>query len=430
MKKIVSAVAIAAMAAGFATAEMKATLNYRTQMNAFSYDKVENGKKTTTTTTKFDQSGYADAKDAIKFAFNGENAGATLQLDPTAGTGSPTINNYNAWLKFGALKFEGGTWKDGYADGAYRVKKFGDATSLQGVDGEAFKLGSLYKSRQSSFVDDLSSGGKLSLFAEYTLPATDDLTLKLLGGIVTSAWYSDSVVDGDETDATNDKSGYVARVQANLNGTLDSEFIWKSMTNRNGAFALYVRPKMVSGLDMTVGGAVEYETYTMSGWNVDLRARYAVDSNLAISTWNNISAVSKDADKNGSAVLSKELTGIKGGSDWGAKYDTATAGSGTTMAMWNNINAQYKINDMFTPFLSVGLLTPLSKASKDDKATMDVDVSMQWRVTPGVQIFAASNAFFTIGASFSGTSYKTAAAKDNEVSHFTVSVPVIFRVKM
>lgn len=174
MKKIVSAVALAAAAASLATAEVKITMNGRLRPTVYGQQTVEGdakGKTDTKAVTKnwMSLDGYAAFEDTLKFAFNNEEktAGLTFSVNVKNGNDSAnpgtsglyiytdgdekgnittnkdakssagtkvsalnesesnnkfgnffTLNQYDVWSTvFGTdLKIGAGSWKDGNAD--------------------------------------------------------------------------------------------------------------------------------------------------------------------------------------------------------------------------------------------------------------------------------------------------------------------------
>ena len=437
MKKIVSAALVASMVAGAAfAADAKITLNYRTKLDAFSQVSKDNDGTKTVTKEWLDWEGYDGAgaqkvtspNDTFKLVLNGEKAGATFAANINTNAGSYTLNQYSAWMKWevgeGELKLESGNWKDGYADGAYRVKKDVDAQNAEGMDFERFKLGSIFSGTHVlTFFDDLAAAPKIgdtkygnnnSLFSEadYGLEVSDGVKLNVLLGSVYRPF--DTVVDDDTT--TYYDAFFVSRVQVKVPELLDGELIFKKPAPHVMDFGLYVMPKVLDGLTLNVGGAAEIDNrekddggYT--DWAFDVRARYQATDELSLTFFTNLSGTNLKAGRK----IASGVTGHKGAEG----YVTGTA---FKTAMWNNLSARYKVSDLLALTLNVGLITPLSKAENDDNS-----YSPEWRVTPAVQVYAASNASIWGGIALSGASAKV-SDKDNSV--FAVQVPVIFRVKM
>ena len=429
MKKILTTILAGTMVAGAAFAvDAKIALNFRSRLDAFSQVTHDNGAKELTSRNWMNWNGYAGASsDNFDFRLDGERAGARLTW--AINTGDGLINKckqYTAWMNFpigpGVLTLETGKWGDGYVDGNYRVKKDVDAMNAEGLDFERFKLGTILAGSTSfKFVDDLSNNGQgyLSGFASYKFGVTDDISFNITVGGVSNTGF-DSVTDDDTT--SNWKSALSSRVQFGMKGLLNAELIYKKYAPGYNTFALYVMPQILDALTLNVGGAVE--TFNGKGgkdesvdWAVDLRVRYQVMDPFSITFYTNVSGT--DLDK-GRKIANSVVGYGDNQSDYG-KGGYATSTSFKT-AMWNQLGLRYKINDLLTATLNLGLITPLAKAKNDDNS-----YSPEWRVVPAVQIYAASNASIWAGVALSGASWEDGSA---DKSTFAVNVPVIFRVKM
>ena len=446
MKKIVSAALVASMVAGAAfAADAKITLNYRTKLDAFS-QRTSSLKNADDVITKewLDWEGYdgagkqvaTNAADTFKFVLNSENAGATFAANLNTNASSYTLNEYSAWMKWelgeGELKIGSGNWKDGYADGAYRVKKDVDAQNAEGMDFERFKLGSILKgSKKLAFIDDLAAGGNNSAlfsYADYGFQAGDAAKVNVLLGSVYNKF--DTVVDGDTT--TYYDAFFVSRVSAKVPELLDAELIFKKPAPHVNTFGLYVMPKVLDGLTLNIGGAAEIDNrekddggYT--DWAFDLRARYQATDELSLTLFTNLSGTNLDAGRS----IASGIVGRKGSygyaaadkDKWGGDYAKTVIHSASPAfktAMWNNLSARYKVSDLLALTLNVGLITPLSKVDNDE-----TKYGPEWRVTPAAQVYASSNASIWAGIAFSGVSVES-----GDYSVFEIDVPVIFRVKM
>ncbi|MBR4321548.1 hypothetical protein [Treponema sp.] len=449
MKKIVSAALVASMVAGAAFAvDAKITLNYRTKLDAFAYTSAKAGDNKTITKEWLDWEGYdgagkqaaTNASDSLKFVLNGDRAGATFAVNINENNKDTsnqskeykqnegqlfTLNEYSAWMNWelgpGVLKVGSGNWKDGFADGAYRVKKDVDAQNAEGMDFERFKLGSILKgSSKLSFVDDLAAGANntaLFSYADYGFQAGDAAKVNVLLGSVYNKF--DTVVDDDTT--TYYDAFFVSRAQVAMD-VLNAELIFKKPAPHVIDFAAYVMPKVLDGLTLNIGGAIENDNRDKDAggytdWAFDLRARYQATSELSVTFFTNISGTNLDAGRN----LSSGIAGHKGAEGLAGKIDGTNQPKFKT-AMWNNLSARYKINDTLAATLNFGLVTPLSKADGDDNS-----YSPEWRVTPAIQVYAGSNASIWAGLALSGASAKV---NDTDYSVFALQIPVIFRVKM
>ena len=429
MKKIVSVLAIASLAAASVFAQPKISMNYRTRPIVFDFNQVKVGDAKTKSMTFLDLDGYAASQDNFSFSVSGEKAGVNFTFMPTATTKSNDgfrINTYNAWMKFGGLQLAAGAWKDGVADGGYRVKKDVDAGNFEGVEMERFKLGGAFKT-QTTFIDNMvsfaGSDNNLSMYAEYGININDNMKLNILASAITNEWYKGTDKDGDDETSKTLASGFGCRVQFNMKDTFNVEAIVKSSANRNVAAGLYFQPKMVKNLDATVGGAFSFVNDTakqesaFEGWNVDLRARYQINEQFSITTFNSISAIDAEAG----AQAAAGLAGATGKLGWAANAN-ADAAVPVKMLLWDTIDARYVINEKIAAFLNVGLLTPIQKVDNDDNK-----YSPEWRVTPGVQIYAQGGAAITVDVALSGTSVEIGDVKS---SVFDIAIPMTFRVKL
>ena len=454
MKKILTTILAGTLVAGSAfAADAKITLNYRSRLEAFAQDTVDDGNKKTTTREWMDWqgSGYNGAStDNMGFELKGDRAGTKLVLvvnnnvsnkaksDIESTGGLLQLNEFSAWMNFpigpGTLTLRTGNWKDGYADGNYRVKKDVDAQNAEGLDFERFKLGSILKGSNLVFVDDLAfSRGQTATsgFADYGFKVNDDISLNVLvGGNYLKGF--DETEDDDTISTWN--SAFVSRIQFGMKDVLNAELIYKlshlKKEHTTNTFALYVMPKILDELTLNVGGAVEIgggkngatkeadKEYT--DWGVDLRLRYQVMDPLSITFFTNVSGTSLDTGRQVNAGIAGS-DGKKGWSQakvWPNDKGELKNNAMFKVAMWNNLSGQYVINDLLTASLNLGLITPLSKRDGDDSS-----YSPEWRVVPGIKISATSNALLWAGVVISGASIE-------DYSVFNVSVPVIFRVKM
>ena len=483
MKKIVSAVAIAAVAASMATAEVKITMNERLRPTFFGQTTLEGDEKGSTDTKAVTKNwmsldDYAAFEDTLKFAFNNEEktAGLTFSVNVKNGNDSSTVssslseklykyedesvgtsekdsegkkgteiksstsnannklgnfltlNQLDIWSTvFGTnLKIGAGSWKDGNADGAYRVKKDVDAGNAEGLDFERYKLGSAFKNAPSVFMDDIGNfnGGTnaLAAYAEYPIAINDDMTLKLTAVAIKADYWSGT----DDDTTTSHKAGFAGRAQFNIADLFNSELIVKKPVAGITTFAFYAMPTLLPELTATIGGSYTMDSTAAEKWNgawdCDLRVRYQVTPELSITTFNKIAGLKESDDEKTNKASAKVASGIVGlkGED-----GQLSKGNDITMVMWNNISARYKVNDLVTATLNLGLMNVLGTAGKSDS-----DYGINYRVTPGAQLYLSKPASLWIGFSYSGATYNagTSGAKDFTVT--SISIPAIFRVKL
>ena len=475
MKKIVSAVALAAVAASLVTAEVKITMNGRLRPTVYGQAKTDDGSKTTTNKTWMSLDGYAAFEDTLKFAFNNEDktAGLTFSVNVKNGNDSSTVGTYYQYAggtigtsekdadgnkgtkielkesnnKFGNfltlnqfdiwstvfgtdLKLGAGSWKDGNADGAYRVKKDVDAGNAEGVDFERYKLGSAFSKAPSVFMDDICNfaGGSnaLSAYAEYPIALNDDMTLKLTAVAVKTGYWSGKEVDGTDTTNTTHASGAVGRVQFNVAELFNSELILKKPASGITTFAFYAMPTLLPQLTATIGGSYTMDSTAAETWNgawdFDLRARYQVTPEFSITTFNKIAGLKESDDEKTNKAKAKVASGIVG---LDGKLGNLLSGTDITMVMWNNISARYKVNDLVTATVNIGLMNVLGTAGKSD-----ADYGINYRVTPGAQLYLSKPATLWVGFTYSGASYNSGAKGAKDVTVSSISIPAILRVKL
>ncbi|MBD5426707.1 MAG: hypothetical protein HDR38_04020 [Treponema sp.] len=449
MKKILTTILAGTLVAGAAfAADAKISVGFRTGLDAFSLkNNEENGKKTNDRNW-MGWNGYAGglAKDDLKISMSGDTFGATLAVTAKANSGSSPfeLKQLSAWMKFnvgpGTLQFDAGNWGD-FVQGSFRVNK--DAGIKEGLDFELVKLGSIFDVKNINFVDDLTSGnGKANIggFASYGLDVAEGVNLKVTVGGVQNGLF-DSVTDtesnGDST-ITTWESAFASNVLLKAKGIADVKFVYKLNHQKNkdisNTFGLYVMPQILDALTLSVGGAVglngisgnngdtpKFNIDDGTDWGVDLRLRYQVMNPLSITFFTNVSGTTYEDESDHKKDGRKIKSGIVGKD---GKQGYATKGN-VKVAMWNHLGGQYKINDLLTASLDVGLITPLSKIDTDK----DASYSPEWRVTPAVQIFPnpESNTSLWVGVAISGASWTDSSKIDH--SSLCVDIPVIFRVK-
>ncbi len=110
MKKIVSAVALAAVAASLATAEVTVTNNVRVRPNLYSitnYTKTD-AKDAYSSSTLWDLDGFGGSKDTLGVKGSTDFAGVVTEFTVNGSDSSFVVDNYYGWLNWGAFKLTGG----------------------------------------------------------------------------------------------------------------------------------------------------------------------------------------------------------------------------------------------------------------------------------------------------------------------------------
>lgn len=449
MKKIISAVALASLALGVATADAKITLNYRTQAvgfsrfingtNRFTFDDY-NG--TATESEYFEkniwlaQKAYGGDSDTVKFDVSSDFGGATLRIDPKASDGSETLNQMSGYVKLGPIEVGAGEWKDGMSTGAYQLKNDSDAGNYGGDTFAAYKLGSMFKGSITTFVDDIvnfaassnSSAGYATWtgdLGDYEVTATGSLI-----GLGSTMWG-----DGD-----NIYSGVGLRLD--VKGSIfDTQFIFKSASNKSSdekrGFALYTQAKgLIPSTTVTLGGAAGFYKGNLTEINLDLRARYA-SGPLSVTFMNNVSHITNDNDY--STDIVKHVGAIYAAGDSLANVGSAddlgfNENQTYCTVMWNMLGFRYNVNDRITALFSMGDVTYLNNIGY-----MGKDLSADHGNWTGVELFMAPGFQLNAGKGASVVSYArfgwnhlgvTDYTKDDGEHEFAVCVPVIIRVKM
>ena len=426
MKKIISTLALATLAFGSAFADVKFTLNYKTQMTGFSRvfstgvatDYKINGTEDSTlkaaetvraNSYMFKQSkGYATASDTFKLVASNDFGGVTLQVNPTVDESADTKNSLSGWkqysgyVKLGAFTVNAGYWGDGVMAGSYQLKTDGDASGLQGETAVAYKLGSIHKNSITANAADITYLGGFNNNSSTTAGLTKDgrhatgyITYKGdVGDATITADLAAISLDGEKTwDGSNVYSALAARVDAKLE-SWDFEFTFKQALAASDvairSLALYAQPLEWGNLKATFGGALGFYNGELTEWAGDVRLRYA-DGPFSITSINNISYLTDNG-----AVYAGDYAKHVGAyflNDKGAMKNVTNANAWSQSAMWNTILVRYVVNDTLAVFCNVGDIIGFNAGGKYLK-----DYGMEAFVAPGLNVYAGKGA--SISAAF------------------------------
>ena len=419
MKKIITAAAIAAMAASFAAAEVKVSVNYKTGIQALEHT-LEHDGVTDGTRVLSNFTSNRTTADALTFKGSAEYGGLELEIDPTVkgnatdadlkeGNGKYiTLEKYNAWINFGNFTLKSGTW-DKRAVGRVNA----DAGNHEGKFwGEINKPGlATTKGVAKLGVDISQQNGKKT---QTTMVEYNNKDL----GLEARVAYLDK--DGTTTTFANGEEGgdwvfanetWFAEVGYKING-VGRILATTKLSHKDYAAALFLEPKLADlpALTSLVGFTAETKTnagkdkgddVAANAFALDLRARY----NL------------------GDFVEGLSATVMY---NWTFGNDATAAGEKPGYyATWAMLNLTYKLNGTFTPFLSLGWsnATECGKAGK--AAYFDDPLTYSLRTYAGVEIYNTKNANLITGICWDAadmTNQKGACVK-------TVSVPVLMKVK-
>ena len=386
MKKIVSAVALAAILSATASA---ADIS-------FSY------KGSNYFTSSAGNLNYKDRTDCMSLGISSDKAGAVVDFDTElAENGSIKIvqDEYYGWMNFalpsGNLQLKAGSWNSRYVN-----RLLNDKGDLDKEDFELNKPGVINGSTGKD--SDNLTQGKLSVVAALTnsIDETSDLMFKF--GLVKSAYNPDAKT---ATVSTNDKdvengdieiaSGFVAELAYKQQDLINVNLAFKNLVKNNYSVGLWVSPLMIEDFSLTVGGTfatVKGYDKTADEWNggtefgADIRARYAISEEVSVTTMHNIS------------------------SGYNAKTDN------NTLKLWDMINFNYKMDEK----VSFGCtLNAVFDNLDSDHTFTGADLI----TSPYIRIDATEKAAVTAALRVTAEGVNPSVAGHEEVD---VTVPVLF----
>lgn len=437
MKKIVTAAAIAAMAASFAAAEVTISSNFRIRPVIVQNDSgTEAASKTTWASLDGSQLSTAQgASDTIKFAAKSDYAGIVTELDLTAAKdGGVKISNFNGFLKFGPSF----TLTGGILDSRVANRITNDQNNLSlieqnwGAKGVALKKPTEKNTQYVSFsgnkklgvnpnmfaglkafglkdaknndfkaigadsdnITAIEGSKALSLVGDYLLSDVAGGKLQFWGALnkADSEWTTKD--DGETTQVVN--SSYAFRAAyTNESITADATF---HVAKREFIVAAFVSPKMIDNLAATVGFTFAKNTESKNDktfYAIDARARYAINA-LSLNLLMNYSSADSDD-------FADDPIGV---------LDTV-------------LNATYKINDTVKAFAEAEFVLNTNSDAKDA-------VGHQLAAQAGTILTAGKGC--TVEAAVRGTLLglgyddKTTGGKDFWGT--SISIPVVMRVKL
>lgn len=398
MKKIISALALASLGLGIATADVTMSLNYRTQFLGYSTDTVSNMNDYFALPT------YGGPQDSNQFSLNNDVAGFKIDIAPNpTKTASIDLYEYDAYIDFGAWEFGAGEWKNGKSNGTYQAKNDADASNIGGESFAAAKLGSLYKSQQTTFVDDIVNlkGGSNSNSAYLQWAGKVGIAnCNFIGTLIKNAWD------------TNVASGFGFRGDAMFKNW-DTQFVFKTDLAKDMAFAFHAQPYFIPHVQATIGGAFAVVTSTVTEYNFDARVRYQ-NGPISITFFNNYSHVST------AAAYGKDVGAFTdwAGSTTAPKYAAINNGAASTSAMWNMLAIRYKLSDTLYFCGQVGDLVGLSHFDSE---------GLECFIAPGIQVFATGKTSITV---FGRLGFSNIGVTTDGVDiQRSVQIPVVMRVR-
>lgn len=435
MKKIIGAFALASLALGLASADVKFTLQYRTQMIGFSrLIAAPNTNNAENVNYWFQHKAYGTPSDTVSMSASNDFAGVTVRIDPNlngdakGNTDSPdtgTINQYNGYIRFAGFELGAGSWKDGRYNSDYQLKKDSDDGFYGGETFAAYKLGSLYKSAITTAVDDMSNfAGGSNASSAY---------LQWKGNLGAAKVTAEVDLIGSGKDESWDEGGTIyTGFGARANFALDSwqtQFVFKTKSNKNNAeeraLALYLNFTQLP-VNLVVGGALGFKGGDLTEWNADLRLRKAT-GNMSLTFYTNVSHITNDASYTalgktvGAIYVDDAGTLINNGNGNGNTKFGINGGFNTHM--WNMFGLRLKFTDSLYFLFSAGDIVHLRDVFQDEWGGIQVFAA------PGIQITNGKcgiSAYARFGMSNIGVDNYN---KNGSESELALLIPVVLRVR-
>ena len=433
MKKIISALALGAMAIGLATADMSIGINYRNGIEAFKYVNTGvNGRSTDDYGNTFIDSGY-DKNGATYNLFNltGWNAGkddvslkASGKIFNFAATLQPSISNNNIVFQImrvgaevGNFYFNAGWTGNGLMN--YRVSRFGNNGNEESKVAETYKLGSIFKDSEGLGANNqvgFNAGSKnLFAYVGYSFIFSDRANM-----MVQAAYLSDREIGNISVPAWKNYPGWSLFFMPKIKKVFDGEFFIKGHMDANEKQTLviggYGRPLVLPMIaDGGIGGSVVIKDGNLMEYNFDVRLLFEFGDRLELTTMTKFAKLvsNKDTGYNptdGAAVGALAgLTGFK-----------------SSQSLWSMLGARYKLNKTITLIGTLGGLVDLDKGFQSGRESAD---GAQIYFHPHAQFYANGKISVVAGvlAAFGGIGADSNANKDVDM---IINVPVLIRVKL
>lgn len=433
MKKIISALALGAMAIGLATADMSIGINYRNGIEAFKYiNKGVDGRSTDDYGNTFIDSGYEKSGTTYNlFNLTGWNAGkddvslkASGKVFNFAATLQPSISNNNIVFQImrvgaevGNFFFNAGWTGNGLMN--YRVSRFGNNGNEEGKVAETYKLGSIFTGSEGLGANNqvgFNAGSRnLFAYAGYSFIFSKKANLT-----VQAAYLSDRQIDSISVPAWKNYPGWSLFVQPKLKGLFDAEFFIKGHMDANEKQTLviggYGRPLVLPMIaDGGVGGSVVIKDGHLMEYNFDVRLLFEIGDRLELTTMTKFAKLVSNKDTGYNPTDGMAVGAVAG-----------LTGFKSSQALWSMLGARYKLNKTITLIGTVGGLKDLDKGFQSGRESSD---GLQLYVHPHAQFYANGKISVVAGvlAAFGGIGADSDANKDVDM---IINVPVLIRVKL
>lgn len=426
MKKIVSAAALAAVAASLATAEVTVTNNIRVRPNLYSITNYTE-KGTTdaySSSTLWDLDGFGGSKDTLGIKGSTDYAGVVTELTINGSDNSVAVDNYYGWLNWGAFKLTGGKFDLRYTNrGNYTATE-------QGILDEEFSktMGLSSKNGMTTLKVDTTGDGKAdtklsalkevnwlidfgnvagpngeknhALLGEYTLDDIGGGQLLLRAGLTENAAPASGSVSSETYDSCTDKdgnkfaqsAGYVFEAAWAKDDLAKFDFVFKNPLNKAYGFGLYITPLVIPNTKNVVVGFTygTMKDVIDSAFAVDFRAQYNITPEAVFALGAKYESLSaKDADAENAMQVAGEFS--------------------------------YKVNDLLTAALDFGYFN----TDLDDNDDNKDDGSQYINVSGRAKISAGKNAAVTTALRYVHTLNPADGGAKG-----TFDIPVVLRIKM
>ncbi|MDE6773631.1 MAG: hypothetical protein K2J14_03290, partial [Treponemataceae bacterium] len=405
MKKIISALVLGAVAAGFAAADISIAANYRNGIDVFKYlNKGDDGRNVDDYDNVYIDSGYAHSdptynlfnltgwnsgKDSVSLKASGDVFNFATTLQPTTGSNNNIVFHImTIGAEVGNFTFKTGWNGDGVMN--YRTKKDADAGNEEGGVFETFKLGSAFTGSDAICVNNqvsFNTGRNFYAQAGYAFVFSDSANMQVSATIM-----SDRQWDNPSLARWDNNPGWGVFVQPKVKGIFDAEVFAKGYQDKGDKqtliFGAYGKPLGISRLaDGGIGGSVRLYDGKLEEWNVDLRLYFEVNDKLTITTHNKFAKLVRNTDHSkattdgaGVGTLAKSLTGFN-----------------SSQVLWDMVAARYKVNKTVTLIGTVGQLTDLDRGFNNGRDSAD---GTQVFVHPHAQFYANGKISVVAGVLF------------------------------
>ena len=358
MKKIISMLTVSALALGSIFADV--SLEYT--QKAYLY--TPNGDK-------LQYTGYDNNKGCVKFTVKNDNAGILLDIDPKitqSEVKTVEFDQYTGWVNFGdgKYKLQSGVWT------ARSVNRFnGNAGKWKGDEYEKYKYGVSKKDSIATDINNIASVNGTSYLSSAVTYNGDGFyaTALLLGLDKTGGQATDGKRKGYGTLDLYSGFGVEAGIELGEGSKLTVNF--KSPENKKIALgAFYENKTLKEDLDFVAGwsfGSDDASGYFETA--IDLRASYALNEKVTLTTMNNLSYYSTG---------NTTKLGASNGESHG-QFD-----------LWDMVSFGVKTSDkilvMFTAEWEYLDLMHRNTKSDSHNGTLDLIPSVKYTATKGVDV--------------------------------------------